>query len=421
MYGCELLDLGFEKVHVNYFNIYYKGKIWNLDRYDGYNEWDLLREMWSECDSMDDWKRQIEKLNFQDNDLTIVVHHLYTNDCLVFVNPYGKYPLYYNQKNLFSDTLTFLIDKDIKLDYQYLWQIRMFGYNQNDLTPYEGIRRFLPGYIYQGNFYYPLIEQVKKTKIKKKLPTNKMFPYYLERSIGRRLNTITDDKIGFLLSGWLDSSLLAALVLKINQDFDKPLDIKFYTTNNANDLEYAKEVADYLGIELNYLEYNLTDLSQEEFFEINWTPVDLGSVIPNILLFKKLKEEWIHTVITWDGPDELFRWYKRNSEADFDYHIHDIKNELVYYHFPKLAHATNKLDINLITPYLSNEIIQMALDHDVKFWKEDLKKIAKWLIPDSVINRKKEPLKNVEIREDKKKYQQNLVSDFISRFNKQCL
>jgi hypothetical protein len=56
----------------------------------------------------------------------------------------------------------------------------------------------------------------------------------------------------------------------------------------------------------------------------------------------------------------------------------------------------------------------MAQEFRIKPFKQDLKEMAHWLIPESVIERQKEPLKNNQIRENKKEYQDKFLDRFIS-------
>jgi hypothetical protein len=63
----------------------------------------------------------------------------------------------------------------------------------------------------------------------------------------------------------------------------------------------------------------------------------------------------------------------------------------------------------------------MALTNEVKIYKWNLKDFATWLIPDCIIQRTKEPLKNKKIREDKISYQHQLLNDFISYANQKCV
>jgi hypothetical protein len=56
--------------------------------------------------------------------------------------------------------------------------------------------------------------------------------------------------------------------------------------------------------------------------------------------------------------------------------MHDINNELVYYHFPRLQKAAKYQHIDLVTPYITPEIWEMAQAFDVKIYKGNLKDMA---------------------------------------------
>ena len=388
--------------------LYYKGHIWDQH---GYGEKEFLYEEFRWNESLEEIQRFFKWFN-HDADFSLIAFDHYTNEILVYMTPIGTYSLYVNDQNLVSPSINTLINSNSKLDYQYLWLIRKFGYNQNDLTPYTNIKRLLPWFMYRGNintFYF------ERTQIQLQPRKNVWFmlPLYLDESITNRLTSIEDKTIGVLLSWWLDSSIIASLLVKINERLSKPKKFRFFTTENAEDLKYAKEVAEFLDIKLEIISWDDVELKDWELFASNETPIDLGSVVPNIKLFKRISSMWIHTIITWDGPDELFRWYKRNAE-DFDYHMHDINNELVYYHFPRLQKAARYQGIDLVTPYITPNIRWMAQAFDVKIYKGNLKDMAHWLIPESVIERIKEPLKNKDLREDKVKYQHDFLNRFIS-------
>jgi hypothetical protein len=56
--------------------------------------------------------------------------------------------------------------------------------------------------------------------------------------------------------------------------------------------------------------------------------------------------------------------------------MHDINNELVYYHFPRLQKAARFQHVNLVTPYITPDIWDMAQAFDVKIYKGNLKDMA---------------------------------------------
>ena len=390
--------------------LYFKGHIWDQQ---WYGEKEFFNEEFRWNESLEEIQRFFKGFN-HDADLSLIAFDRYTNEMLVYMTPIGTCSLYVNDQNMVSPSINTLINSNSELDYQYLGLIRKFGYNQNDLTPYTNINRLLPWFMYRGNintFYF----ERKQIKIMNKINTGFMLPIYLERSVQDRLLSIQDKTVWVLLSWGLDSSVIASLLVRTNERFPKKFQKKFrfFTTENAEDLKYAKEVAEFLNIKLEIIPWEDVELEDRELFSSNETPIDLGSVVPNIKLFKRISSMWIHTVFTWDGPDELFRWYKRNAE-DFDYHMHDINNELVYYHFPRLEKAARYQHIDLVTPYITPDIRWMAQSFDVKIYKGNLKDMAHWLIPESVIERIKEPLKNKDLREDKVLYQHNFLKRFIS-------
>ena len=389
--------------------VYYSWRIWDTS----IPEFEYIRDELYGAETLYDVQNFVKTLVNMDSDLNLIAIDYYTNRVLVYLNPIGTKPLYVNSRSQFSPSINKLVNEDSELDYQYLGQIRWFGYNQNDLTPWKNIKRLLPGYIYEGNvntFYF----SNTRTQLCDMINTSFMLPTYLAESVNKRLKKVEDETIWVLLSGWLDSSLVTAMLVKANEYADYPKNLRFFTTENAQDMDYAKEVADFLWIKLEIIPWEDVELTKAEIFDINETPIDLGSVVPNMKLFKRISSMWIKTIFTGDGPDEMFRWYRRNAEEDFDYHESDMKNELVFYHFPKLEKASRAYGIELVTPYVTPKIWNMALSFDVKPYKQDLKDFAHWLIPESVIARPKEPLKNNSIREDKASYQRQFLIDFIS-------
>lgn len=389
--------------------VYYSWRIWDTT----IPEFEYIRDELYWAETLYDIQNFVKTLVNIDSDLNLIAIDYYTNRELVYLNPIGTKPLYVNSKSQFSPSINKLVNEDSELDYQYLGQIRWFGYNQNDLTPWKNIKRLLPGYIYEWNintFYFSNTH----TQLCDMINTAFMLPTYLAESVNKRLKKVEDNTIWVLLSGWLDSSLITSILVKANEYADNPKNLRFFTTENAQDMDYAKEVADFLWIKLEVISWDDVELTKAEIFEVNETPIDLGSVVPNMKLFKRISSMWIKTIFTGDGPDEMFRWYRRNAEEDFDYHESDMKNELVFYHFPKLEKASRYYWIELVTPYITPKIWNMALSFDVKPYKQDLKDFAHWLIPESVIARPKEPLKNNSIREDKASYQHKFLVDFIS-------
>jgi asparagine synthase (glutamine-hydrolysing) len=148
----------------------------------------------------------------------------------------------------------------------------------------------------------------------------------------------------------------------------------------------------------------------------NESPIDLGSVIPQYHLFESIRKNTDYRiVISGDGSDELFGGYSRIHE--YDSQKSDIFQELSFYHLPRLDKMSMAHTLELRSPFLNNDIVRFAMHLPLE-WRTD-KKILKDtfgpMLPDSVVNRRKEALKNPEIKEDKLAYRQKAVDLFLSK------
>jgi asparagine synthetase B (glutamine-hydrolysing) len=142
---------------------------------------------------------------------------------------------------------------------------------------------------------------------------------------------------------------------------------------------------------------------------INETPVDLGSMIPNQIMFELIPDK---VVFTGDGPDEMFGGYRRIDQ--YDSQLSDIFEELPFYHFPRLNKSSEYFNKTLCCPYIDRSIVARALTLPLneRTHKKCLKDAYRGLIPDEIIDRKKLPLKNDELRNDPIKYRLKLVDEF---------
>jgi asparagine synthase (glutamine-hydrolysing) len=218
-----------------------------------------------------------------------------------------------------------------------------------------------------------------------------------------------------LLSGGLDSSIIAGLLLKLGADVD------FYSISNGEDEQYVKDCEYYWNVESKRLKYDI-DLESEEGKKVlidiyktwNESPVDMGSVVPQYHLFDAIKKgSNTRIVISGDGADELFGGYRRINE--YDSQQSDIFHELTSYHLPRLDKLSMAHTLELRSPFLNHDIVRFALSLPLeeRTNKKILKDTFKGLVPDSVIERSKLALKNTKIVEDQIAYRKEIVKLFL--------
>ena len=168
---------------------------------------------------------------------------------------------------------------------------------------------FPPGCYYKGGkfFRYRDIAKVDKvcgddletvyTKIREKLIAG----------VEKRL--VSDAKVGFLLSGGLDSSLVCAIAAKKS---DKPIrTFAIGMDKDAIDLKYAKQAAEYIGSEHTevFMTKEQVIASLEEVIKILGT-FDITTVRASMGMYLLCK--WIHentdirVILTGEISDELF-------------------------------------------------------------------------------------------------------------------
>lgn len=332
-------------------------------------------------------------------------------------DPLGIEQLYYNIDTLkYSDSINDLITSR-KKDGLYFSTVLKFGYNYDDRTPYRNIKRVLPGETVILSKSNGTIIRQKGSEFKFDLKEKKNIKDLLIEKVKKNLDQIPKEEkeIGVLLSGGIDSSIISAILLKLKKEKYFTQDLRFFSINNSEDTEYIELFEKRFNIKSTRLNYDLSDLTDEEMKEvlrINETPVDLGSLFPTYVMFGELQKQNIKYIFTGDGPDEMFGGYKRIDE--YDSQLSDIFYELSFYHFPRLYKLAKYFGLVLKTPWCDEDIVRLAVNLPLKdrTHKKILKDNFKDLIPEEIINREKRPLKNDLIKEDKRSYRNKLVELF---------
>jgi len=215
--------------------------------------------------------------------------------------------------------------------------------------------------------------------------------------IRKRLTRAVDESEaeGLLLSGGLDSSILAALAPRVSA-FTVTL------APHGEDGEYAKIVTQILPIKSYHRMIGIEEA-------VDSIPAVIGILksfdpaIPNDIAtffgLKLAKDQGAKSLMTGDGADELFAGYSFMFDLpDLESYIRRLKD--------KICFSSNilgrRLGVEIKQPYLSHEIIELALEipKDLKIKVEGEKKWGKWILrkafedvlPPKIIWQDKRPL-----------------------------
>lgn len=375
--------------------ILYNGELFDVPDYRD-NDLDLIANKLMEENSIEDFADWIFK---QDGFFSLVI--VWKGTLYVLTDPLGKKPLYYNNEGEICSEIKALINDKPKINMRVIQQIGAMGYSSSLQTCFEGVSQFAPGcmYIMEKTFLFgDQFRLIRASRLYPEKVDNKTLFTRIERATRNRL--IGHEPIGCFVSGGLDSSIIAYHL--------RHSPVKFYTISNGPDTEYVRILEKFLGIRVETVELD-KNVQTEQILHFNESPQDMGSMIPQFLLFKAAKEK---VVLTGDGADELFGGYRRASY--YDSFATDME-ELTHYHLPRIDKMSMAFTIEARQPFLSLPVVTaaMGLDPVDRVEKKILKDIYGKILPEQIVNRKKYPLKTDEIRNDEKQQRYQLIKQFL--------
>jgi asparagine synthetase B (glutamine-hydrolysing) len=263
--------------------------------------------------------------------------------------------------------------------------VMKWGYDPTPRTTWEKIKQVPPGHyvIYDSRGENPRVVKYWDWQLIEPLDLNVSWEFVVRWWMGGFR------KVPVLLSGGLDSTIIYKTIKRIT---DEPVDIIHVENDERGFVDEVVDPSDNLHL------VTLEDVSDTEAVIAHQTPVDLGSVKPQLAMAKKLQELGYNAVMTGDGADELFGGYRRAKEYDSQHS--DTFCELPYYHLPRLDRIMMRKTIECRSPFLSPIVVRKALDlpYSQRTSKQYLKETFKDIVPQSIIDRDKHPLKTLSIR-----------------------
>lgn len=373
-------------IETNKFTVLFNGELFH-DDYT--NDLHLIKDIFSNSATVEDAVDDISKI---DGFYSFIVMDKVNRHIICFTDPLGKKQLYYSQFGISSEIRPHLLHNR-KYDESYFGTILKYGYNIDDRTPYNGIKRIMPNCIYKFDYYYNLVN-IKHDYYTFKKSINFDLYKTIDKAVSNRLKG--HESIGMLLSGGLDSSIIYHHIQKHGAS------VNTYCVDNADDLKYARMMD--TNVKPITLDYSKKALETMEM------PVDLGSMYQQYSLFENVKET---VILTGDGADEAFGGYNRMKEYDSQYS--DIFDELRFYHNIRLDRMSMMFTKEARSPFMSIPVIEAALSlpYEERVNKIYLRDTYIPFIPQDILNRPKEPLKSEKIRQTNQyEYRANLIKEF---------
>ena len=180
----------------------------------------------------------------------------------------------------------------------------------------------------------------------------------------------TDRPLACLLSGGLDSSLVASITASILKKQNKILHTYSIGLKGSEDLSYAKKVAKHIGSQHTTIiktEQEFLDAIPEVIYAIeSYDVTTVRASVGNYLVAKYIKENSDHIVIlNGDGSDELFGGYLYMHEApneyEFDKEIRRLLREIHYFDVLRSDRSISAHGLEARTPFLDKNLVSLYL------------------------------------------------------------
>ncbi|MFK8017442.1 MAG: XrtA/PEP-CTERM system amidotransferase [Gammaproteobacteria bacterium] len=190
-----------------------------------------------------------------------------------------------------------------------------FGYVPDPDTIYEGVHKLAPGhtlFVERGkpvpspHQYWDVPFELGPERSEADLEVELL--ERLEEAVRKRM--IADVPLGAFLSGGVDSSAVVALMSGISDNPVSACSISFGDPE-FNEVKYAKQVAEYLGTQLNVRQVDQHDFDLlDRLGSLYDEPYADSSAMPTYRVCK-LAREGVKVALSGDGGDENFAGYRR--------------------------------------------------------------------------------------------------------------
>ena len=289
-----------------------------------------------------------------DAEFACVIYDGKTGEYIAARDPIGIRPLYYG--------------------YDRQGQIIFASEAKNLVGLAETIRPFPPGHYYRGGRFIRYRDMTRVTEICRDDPdtVSRMIREKLTLGVQKRLDA--DAKVGFLLSGGLDSSLVCAIAAKSAAQPIRTFAIGM--EKDAIDLKYARQVADYIGADHTEVFMTPADVigALETVIELLGT-YDITTIRASMgmyLVCKAIHEQTdVRVLLTGEISDELFGYKYTDFAPSAEAFQQEACKRVRELHMYDVLRADRCISVNSLearVPFGDLDFVQyvMSLDPEMK-------------------------------------------------------
>lgn len=228
----------------------------------------------------------------------------------------------------------------------------------------------------------------------------------LTRAVERRM--MTDRPIAALLSGGLDSSLIAALVQRELVKSNRCLETFSIGFEGSEDLRHARMVAKHIGSK-----HTEVCMTPDEFFEVipqvihdieSYDITTVRASVGNWLVAREIaRQSECKVVFNGDGSDEVFGgylyFYRAPSDQAFEEESNRLLKDIHLFDVLRSDRCISSHGLEPRTPFLDKEFVSLVKSVPVDMRRPTPTHMEKWvlrkafegdLLPNEVLYRKKE-------------------------------
>jgi asparagine synthase (glutamine-hydrolysing) len=280
------------------------------------------------------------------------------------------------------------------------------------------IEEFPPGHYWYSKdgkaikYYDP--EWLDYKNVKSNETNGTLLRHSLEEAVHRQL--MSDVPYGVLLSGGLDSSIIAAIAKKYAQRRIETNDLKdawwpqLHTfaigLKDSPDLAAAKEVAEFIGSvhhEFHFTIQEGLDAIHDVIYHIETYDVTtIRASTPMYLIARKIKSMGVKMVLSGEGADEIFGGYLYFHKAPDPESLHEeTVRKITQLHLFDCLRANKSMaswGVEARVPFLDREFIDVAMSINpeakmsglIRQEKQILRDVFADYLPESIRKRQKE-------------------------------